>query len=100
MKNKYLVQLEITKDWIIYLASCKAHSYKYVGQTYDQRGFVGRHYGHRQDCQSGIVGLAKHFYQQHGGCKEEMEVVIIDSVLSSQATMTCWTRRKNNGFNG
>ena len=76
-ENKYSLQLKITKDWIIYLASCKAHSSKYVGQTYDQRGFVGRHYGHRQDCQSGVGGMGQHFYQQHRGCMEEMEVVII-----------------------
>ena len=67
-------------SWIIYMAQCKSHHLRYIGQTFDQRGFVGRHYGHRQDCLTGVGGLGQHFYQQHGGCMEEMEVVIIDSV--------------------
>ena len=62
------------------LASCKPHSSRYMGQTYDQKDCVGPHYDQRQDCQSCIVGLGQHFYQQYGGCMEEMEVVIIDSV--------------------
>ena len=52
----------------------------YVGQTYDQRGFVGRHYGHRQDCRAGVDGLGQHFKEYHGGSLEELEIVIIDSV--------------------
>ena len=67
-------------SWIIYLSRCKSHNLRYIGQTFDKRGFVGRHYGHRQNCQSGIGGLGQHFYQNHGGCMEEMEIVIIDSV--------------------
>ena len=51
----------------IFVARCKSHNLKYVGQTFDQRGFVGRHYGHRQDCQT-------------GGNMDELEVIIIDSV--------------------
>ena len=67
-------------SWIIYLARCKSHQCRYVGQSFDQRGFVGRHYGHRQDCQSGVGGLGQHFFQHHGGDMEDMEIVIIDSV--------------------
>ena len=39
-EHKYSVKLKITGEWIIYLASCKAHSSRNVRQTYDQRGFV------------------------------------------------------------
>ena len=67
-------------SWIIYIASCKCHKLTYVGQTYDQRGFVGRHYGHRQDCQTGVGGLGQHFNQMHGGSLDELEITIIDSV--------------------
>ena len=62
------------------MARCKSHDQRYIGQTFDQRGLVGRHYGHRQDCQSGVGGLGQHFYHHHGGSMEEMELVIIDSV--------------------
>ena len=67
-------------SWIIYIARCKSHSLKYVGQTFDQRGFVGRHYGHRQDCQTGVGGLGQHFHQAHGGNMDDLEITIIDSV--------------------
>ena len=67
-------------SWVIYMARCKSHNQRYIGQTFDQRGLVGRHYGHRQDCQSGVGGLGQHFHQHHGGDMEEMELVIIDSV--------------------
>ena len=67
-------------SWIIYIAECKSCNLRYVGQTFDQRGFVGRHYGHRQDCQTGVGGLGQHFHQQHGGDMEDLEITIIDSV--------------------
>ena len=67
-------------SWIIYIARCKSHNLKYVGQTFDQRGFVGRHYGHRQDCQTGVGGLGEHVHQAHGGNMDDLEVIIIDSV--------------------
>ena len=73
-------QYSCKSSWIIYLARCKAHNLRYVGQTFDQRGFIGRHYGHRQECQTGVGGLGEHFFADHGGCVEDMEVVIIDSV--------------------
>ena len=74
-------------SWVIYIARCKSHNLTYVGQTFDQRGFVGRHYGHRQDCQSGVGGLGLHFQQFHGGCTDEMEVTIIDSVEPGNHTL-------------
>ena len=67
-------------SWIIYLAVCKSHNLRYIGQTFDQRGFVGRHYGHRQDCKTGVGGLGQHFHQHHGGSLEELEITIIESV--------------------
>ena len=73
-------QYSCKSSWIIYLARCKAHNLRYVGQTFDQRGFIGRHYGHRQECLTGVGGLGEHFFADHGGCVEDMEVVIIDSV--------------------
>jgi hypothetical protein len=83
-------------SWIIYLASCKSHRCRYVGQSFDQRGFVGRHYGHRQDCQTGVGGLGYHFFQQHRGNMDEMEINSL--TVSSQATMTCWTGRRRSGY--
>ena len=53
---------------------------RYVGQTFDRRGFVGRPHGHRQDCQTGVGGLGQHFHQNHAGCMDDMEIVIIDGV--------------------
>ena len=36
---------------------------------------MGRHYGHRQDCQTGIGGLGQHFKQYHGGSLDELDSV-------------------------
>ena len=41
---------------------------------------MGRHYGHRQDCQPGVGGLGQHFRQAHGGNMDDLEITIIDSV--------------------
>ena len=41
---------------------------------------VGRHFDHRQDCQTGIGGLGQHFEQVHGGSLDELEITKIDTV--------------------
>ena len=76
IKRKYSCK----SSWIIYLAECSACNTNYIGQTFDQRGFVGRHYGHRQDCKAGVGGLGQHFHQHHAGSMEELVITIIDSV--------------------
>ena len=53
-------------SWIIYIAKCKCHDMTYVGETYDQRGFVGIMAIGRAAWQ-GFVGLVQHFKQYHGG---------------------------------